>query len=336
MCVTAAENGDRLITLKNRAGTRLILTETGASVLSLVFHGTDIVLGWEDPEKYGTNPGSLGATIGRCANRIGGARFSLNGKEYQLVANNGPNNLHSGPNGWKLRRWEAVDVRETAATFRLDSPDGDQGFPGNMRVSVTYSLKENDEIRILYRAVSDADTLFNVTNHAYFNLNGHDAGSIQKHSLCIFADAYTPGDAGQIPTGEIAPVAGTPFDFRKERLIGERIDQPHPQLAAAGGYDHNYCLNGDGLRLAARLRGDRTGIVLTVSTDRPGVQLYTANSLRADGGKGGAVYGPRSAVCLETQCWPDAVHHGNFPSPVLKAGEEFVTETVWKLERSQA
>ena len=334
MSIAAAKDNASIHTLENRAGTRLVLTETGASVVSLVYRGTDIVLGWEDPEKYGTNPGSLGATIGRCANRIGGAHFSLNGKEYALAANNGPNNLHSGPNGWKLRRWEIVDEENTSLTFRLDSPDGDQGFPGKLSVTVTYALGEDDEIRILYRAISDADTLFNVTNHAYFNLNGHDAGSAMAHSLRVFADAYTPGDAEQIPTGEIAPVEGTPFDFQKERVIGDRIDQTHPQLDAAGGYDHNYCLNGDGLRPAARLRGDRTGIVLTVFTDRPGMQLYTANSLRADGGKDGAVYSPRSAVCLETQCWPDAIHHENFPTPILKAGEVFVTETVWRLEHS--
>ena len=328
------ENAFHLYTLENAAGTRLAVTDAGAAVVSLIYRGTDVVLGWGDGKKYAENPGCFGATVGRCANRIAFGSFSLNGTEYALARNDGPNNLHSGPDGWHCRRWETVETGEDYVTFYLDSPDGDQGFPGRVRIWVMYTLTPSDSVHILYKAVSDEDTILNVTNHTYFNLNGHDSGSAEGHTLRLYADAYTPSGPGLIPTGEIADVTGTPFDFRTEHAIGHDIECGHPQLVNAKGYDHNFCLSGAGLRPAALLRGEKTGITLEVSTDRPGVQLYTGNFLSGEEGKNGAHYPRRGGVCLETQCWPDAIHNDGFPSPVLPAGEEFRSETVWKLEKT--
>ena len=323
-----------LFRLKNAAGTELTLTDAGAAVVSLVYRGTDIVLGWGDPELYGENPGCFGATVGRCANRTAFGRFSLGGTEYCLAQNDGPNNLHSGPDGWHTRRWDVAEKGEDHVTFYLDSPDGDQGFPGRLQIWVMYTLTEADCVHITYTAIPDSDTIINVTNHAYFNLNGHDSGSIEGHALQLFADAYTPSGPGLIPTGQVEDVTLTPFDFRSAHTIGRDIRSNDPQLVNAGGYDHNYCLECMGMHCAAVLQGEKTGIMLTVETDRPGVQLYTGNFLSVDKGKGGAVYGPRCGICLETQNWPDAIHHADFPSPVLPAGETFRSETVWKLEKT--
>lgn len=317
-----------------RGDLRLTLTDIGASVQGLVFRGTDVVLGLEGPESYRENGSCLGTTVGRSANRIAGGCFALNGKDYPLAKNDGENNLHSGPNGWHTRQWETGEAGEDRVIFRLESPDGDQGFPGSLEASVTYTLSA-DAVMIEYKALSDADTVFNPTNHAYFNLNGHDSGDVLGHSLRLFADAYTPVGPGLIPTGEIVSVEGTPFDFRTPHSIGRDIGADHPQLRTAGGYDHNFCLNGSGLRPAAELAGDKTGITMTLLTDRPGVQLYTANFLSGERGKGGAVYGRWGGVCLETQCWPDAIHKPGFPSPVLRAGEVFHSLTVWRFRGAE-
>lgn len=324
-------NGCHTYEMENAAGTRLTVTDAGASAMGLVYRGTDILLGFEDPAAYLSNGAFLGATVGRSANRIGGARFSLNGKDYVLSANDGNNNLHSGPDGYESRVWETAETTERSVTFRLVSPDGDQGYPGRTEILASYELTGDDEIRLTYRAVSDADTLLNLTNHSYFNLNGQGSGSILGHVLRLNADRFTPADRGLIPTGEIAAVEGTPFDFRTAHPIGRDIEADHPRLLAGGGFDHNFCLNGGGFRQAAEVTGDRTGITLRVSTDRPGVQFYAGNSLGGQRGKLGSVYGQRAGLCLETQCWPDAVHHDDFPSPVLKAGEVFTSVTVWSL-----
>ena len=333
MIIRKCPDGAGLYALE-RGDLRLTLTDIGASVTDLVFQGTDVVLGWGEPGSYRENGVFLGTTVGRSANRIAGGRFSLNGADYTLGKNDGENNLHSGPDGWHTRRWAAEETGENSLAFRLDSPDGDQGFPGRVRISVTYTLGP-DEVSIEYRAHSDADTLLNPTNHTYFNLNGHGSGDVLGHSLRLCADAYTPAGPGLIPTGEIAPVEGTPFDFRAAHPIGRDIGADHPQLRAAGGYDHNFCLNGNGLRPAAELTGDRSGITLSLWTDRPGVQLYTGNFLAGERGKDGAVYGRRCGVCLETQCWPDAIHRPGFPSPVLRAGEEFRSLTVWRFRSAE-
>ncbi len=325
----------RFFSLENASGTRLTLTDAGAAVTSLLYRGVDVVLGWRDPGAYADNPSFFGCTVGRCANRMAGGAFDLNGRTCVLGRNDGINNLHSGPDGWHARRWETADVGEDHVTFYLDSPDGDQGFPGRVRVWVMYTLTAADKVHVFYKAVPEADTVLNLTNHSYFNLNGHDSGSVEGHVLQISADHFTPCGEGLIPTGEIAEVSGTPFDFRIAHPIGRDLHDADPQLLSAGGFDHNYCLSGIGLRTAAVLRGDKSGIVLELSTDRPGVQFYSGNSLRGETGKGGVSYSRHGAVCLETQCWPDAIHHENFPSPVAEAGREWTSETVWAFRREE-
>jgi len=320
--------------LENSSGTWMILTDAGAAVVCLFYRGVDVVLGWDTPAEYFPNPGSFGATVGRSANRIGGAGFTLNGKRFSLAKNDGENNLHSGPDGYHNRQWETGEVASDKAVFLLDSPDGDQGYPGHLRLSVTYTLADDDSVHIVYEGVSDADTVVNLTNHAYFNLNGHGSGSAMDHILRLNADAFTPVARGLIPTGELRGVEGTPFDFREAHPIGRDIAAADEQLALGGGYDHNFVLRGEGMRPAAELTGERTGITLTVETDRPGVQLYTGNFLRGARGKGGAVYDKRGAVCLETQFFPNAVNQSAFASPVVRAGERFRSETVWRLKKA--
>ena len=332
--VSSSEKTAHTYRLENKSGTWAILTDAGAAVVCLFYRGVDIVLGWDTAQEYFPNPGSFGATVGRSANRIGGAAFTLNGKRFELAKNDGENNLHSGPDGYHNRQWETKEVTSHKAVFCLDSPDGDQGYPGRLRVSVTYTLEDDDSLHILYEGVSDADTVVNLTNHTYFNLNRHGSGSAEGHLLKIEADAFTPVAPGLIPTGELRDVEGTPFDFRTPKPIGRDIGADDLQLKLGGGYDHNFAIRGEGLRPAAELTGDQTGITLAVETDRPGVQLYTGNFLRGETGKGGAVYGKRSAVCLETQFFPNAVNESAFASPVVKAGEPFRSETVWRLKKA--
>ncbi len=290
----------------------------------------DVLLGFDRLEDY-LDPGNgcLGALVGRYANRIGGASFDLNGVRYPLAANNGVNHLHGGIVGFHKRVWTAEAAGDDFVTLALDSPDGEEGYPGDLAVRVTYRLAE-DGLAIEYRARAEQDTLCNLTNHAYFNLSGHDSGPVTDQTIQIFAGRYTPTDAGSIPTGEIAPVDGTPMDLRQPLPIGTHWDDGFQQLIFAGGYDHNWVLDGaDGsLRPAARAASPETGIALEVLTTLPGVQFYTANSL--DGcpaGKGGTPYSRRWGFCLETQLFPDSPHHPNFPSAVLRAGEVWAHTT---------
>ena len=324
-----------LYTLENTSGTRLVLTDVGAAAVSLVFRGTDILLGWDDPARYFDGDGCEGATVGRVANRTAGARFTINGKEYRLAKNDGENNLHSGPDGWHRRLWRTAGTDGEQVTFFLDSSDGDQGFPGHVQVSVSYTLTEDDEVRLDCTAETDADTPINLTNHAYFNLNGHGSGDVLGHRLRIFADCFTPLTAALIPTGEICSVEGTPFDFREERAVGERIGDADPRLVSAGGYDLSYPVRGEGLRPAAELTGERSGLRLTVLTDEPAVQLYTGNFLSGERGKGGAVYGRRGGLCLETQDFPNAVNEPRFPTVILSPGRVWRRRTVWRLSQTR-
>ena len=320
-----------LYTLENSAGTRLALTDFGASVVSLVYRDTDVVLGWSSAGDYLKNAGTgMGATVGRNANRIGGAAFSVDGIAYVLAKNDGENNLHSGPDGYHTRFWQVKQVEEDNIVFFLDSPDGDQGFPGHLQLWVTYILTENDEVHILYRGETDRATPVNITNHTYFNLNGHGSGSVLDHTLELFAGRLTPSGPDLIPTGEICGVEGTPFDFRRPHAIGRDIGAEDPLLTNARGYDHNFIVEGDGLRPGAILRGDRSGIRLEVLTDAPAIQLYTANFLAGEAGKGGAVYAARTGVCLETQFCPNAVNVRAFASPIVRPGMEYRSETVWR------
>ena len=293
----------------------------------------DIVLGCETLEDYEKQDKYLGALVGRVANRIGGAAFELNGKSYPLAANSGPNCLHGGVRGFNQAVWQAREVDGSLVLTHV-SPDGDEGFPGALEVRVTYSLTADGVLMLDYWAKSDADTLCNLTNHSYFNLLGHRAGTLAGQSVQILADAITETDGDSTPTGTLLPVEGTPFDLRRPRDFLAGLAMDHPQLALGNGYDHNFALHSDPvspLALAARVTGG--GLVLECLTTQPGLQLYTANYLDGTPGKDGAAYGPRSAFCLEAQGWPDAVHHGNFPSLVLRAGELYRHRTVYRVEK---
>ena len=292
----------------------------------------DIVLGFDQLDGYLKDHPFFGAIIGRYGNRIGKAQFTLDGKTYKLAANNGPNNLHGGTKGFDKVLWTVEPIGNNGLAFTRTSPDGEEGFPGNLRTRVTYTLTDKNELIVEYHATTDKATPVNLTQHSYFNLAGQASGDILGHELMINADRYTPVDDTLIPTGELAPVEGTPFDFRKPTAIGARINDANPQLKAGLGYDHNWVLNrkGTGLELAARVREPKTGRTLEITTTEPGIQFYAGNFL--DGklaGKGGAVYRHRTGFCLETQHYPDSPNHPKFPSTILKPGQEYRTRTVF-------
>lgn len=291
----------------------------------------DVLLGYDTLDEYRTQRGCLGALVGRVANRIAGASFTLNGREYQLAANKAPNHCHGGVEGFHKKVWTVEDLSENAVTLSLFSPDGEEGYPGNLRVWVQYSLQEG-ALEIDYLARTDADTLCNLTSHAYFNLSGQGSGSVEGQYIQLMAGCYTPTGPGSIPTGEIAPVEGTPMDLRNIGPIGAHIDDPFGELTMAGGYDQNWCVDDwDGsIFPAARAWSPDTGILMETWTTLPGVQFYTANSLSDRAGKGGARYGKRGGFCLETQLFPDAPHHPNFPSALLSPGEDSYTKTIYR------
>lgn len=299
----------------------------------------DVVLGFDALADYEAQSQFIGATVGRYANRIGGARFSLGGEEFLLPANDGPNHLHGGPAGFDRRVWTVEELAADRAVLGLVSPGGEAGYPGTLRVKVTFAL-EDGGLSIRYEAVSDADTVCSLTNHSYFNLGGHDSGPVLDQEVMLCADRYTPTGGDSIPLGELEAVAGTPMDLRAMTPIGGRIDADFRQLRLAGGYDHNWAVRGvpGTLRPAARAFCPDTGIGLDVETTLPGVQFYTANHLAGlPAGKGGAVYGRRHAFCLETQFYPDAPNRPAFPSPVLRAGEKYDHTTryvFWTEERA--
>ena len=292
---------------------------------------TDIVLGYDTLEEYLTGGCYFGATVGRVANRIAGGRFELNGKSYSLPINDGNNHHHGGPFGFSHRVWDIRSVSSDSVTLSLDSCDGDQGYPGNMRVTAEYTLRENALV-VHHTATTDADTLCSLTNHSYFNLSGHDTGSVLDQNILLFAHEYTPSNAEGIPFGTIEPVENTPMDLRELLPIGTHIHDHYQQLIQAGGYDHNYVVNGlsGSLRSAAMALSDLTGISMQVETTMPGIHFYTANYIRkGHTGKGGCKYGPRHGFCLETQFYPDSIHHSSFPSPVLKAGSKYDHTTIF-------
>lgn len=319
-----------LYTLRNRQGMELAVTDLGAALVALrVPDGeglpVDVVLGYDSAGGYEAGGYFFGAIVGRCANRIGGAAFSLNGRDYQLARNDGGNSLHSGPDCYHLRFCDVVETGESHIALALHSPDGDQGYPAAVDIRVTYTLTEENGVQLHYEAVPQGDTLINLTSHSYFNLNGHGSGPITGHRLWLDAAHFTPADAASVPTGEILPVAGTPMDFRQEKTVGRDIGADYRPLVLGNGYDHNWCIaNGGQLRKFARLTGERSGITMEMYTDRPGVQVYTANFVAQEPGKDGAVYDRRHGICFETQCYPDAIHHDGFPSPVCRGG------TVWR------
>lgn len=324
------------ITLKNGDMACRIITYGGA-VRSLTVpdrDGTpvDVALGFDTLEAYRTQDKYMGAIVGRYANRIGGARFTLNGVEYPLYANDGPNSLHGGRVGFDKKVWTVERLAADSVTLSLISPDGEEGYPGTLRVEATYALRDG-ELLLWYQASCDKDTPCSLTNHTYFNLSGHDSGSVEGQYIKLYASRYTPTAPGSIPTGEIAPVDGTPMDLRTAQPIGARIGDPFEQLTLAGGYDHNWVIDGwdRALRPAALAWSPETGISMEVSTTLPGVQFYTGNYL--DGcpvGKGGAVYAARCGFCLETQFFPDTPNQPSFPSCVLRAGEDYNSRTVYR------
>ena len=315
-------------TLENEFLTAEVLT-CGAALRRLVFGGVDVVLGYDTLPEYERNDGCFGATVGRVCNRIGGASFILNGRTYPLAKNDGENHLHGGARGFDKRIWAAESLPDGVRLRRL-SPNGEEGYPGTLAVSVTYRLV-GASLRIEYEAESNADTLCSLTNHSYFNLNG--GGTAMGHTLTLAAETYLETSPGCLPTGRALPVAGTPFDFRAPKAIGRDIDAPEEQLRLVHGYDHHFCADGTGLRRAAVLQGDSSGITMTLDTTSPGVQLYTANWLSRRDGKNGAVYEPRCAVCLEPQFPPDAVHHTDFPQPLLRKGEVYRHCTVYTFSK---
>ncbi len=294
---------------------------------------TDVVLGRDSLEDYLHNDGYLGALIGRHANRIAKGEFTLNGETYHVGVNEGKNSLHGGHIGFDKRVWTAQEAgtdAEPSLILTLTSPDGEEGFPGTVNVTVTYTVTADNALKINYRAVSDADTVFNMTNHSYFNLAGHDSGVIDNQTLQINSGFYTPNDDECMPTGEVLSVAGTPFDFRAPKPIGQDINADFDQVRAVGGFDHNFAIEGRGYRLAAVAECMENGIKMEVRTNKPAMQLYTSNGLKEGTYKDGAHYGAHQAFCLETQYFPNAMAHSHYPSPILRKGEEYNFTTEYK------
>lgn len=338
---TSVVNGDStdLYVLTNANGVEMTLTNYGARIVSVMVPDRDgnlqdVVLGYDNIDDYVNTDNNFGATIGRYGNRIANGVITVEGVEYQLPQNNYGHTLHGGPEGYDRQVFEAEQLDNQTVVFTYLSEDGEAGFPGNLNVKVTMTLTDDNAIDIQYEAQTDKETVVNLTNHSYFNLSGDANNTILDHQLMINADAFTPVDDTFMTTGEIASVEGTPMDFRVPTPVGERIDQyEYDQLKNGDGYDHNWVLNtnGDISQVAATVYSPATGIQLEVYTDEPGVQVYTGNFL--DGtltGKNGAVYNKRTAICLETQKFPDSPNKSDWPSPYLKPGEQYTSRCIYK------
>jgi aldose 1-epimerase len=325
-------------TLTNNHGVEVKITNFGGTIISLLApdkngNSGDVVLGFDNLDDYLAKSPYFGCLVGRYANRIGQATFSLNGVEYPLAANNGANHLHGGLKGFDKVVWQAeplTDDQSVGLKLSYFSPDGEEGYPGNLTVTVVYTLTNTNALRLDYHATTDQTTVINLTNHAYFNLAG--SGDILDHTMMINASATTPVSSALIPTGELAPLAGSPLDFSTSTRIGDRINQDDEQLTFAGGYDHNYVLNaaGDLSILTARVIEPTTGRVMEVYTTKPGIQFYSGNFLTPITGKGGQSYGKRCGFCLETQYYPDSPNQPNFPSAVLEPGETYQHTTIYQ------
>ena len=316
-------------TLTNEKGLRAEVLDYGVTIRSLVVpdkcgNPVDVVLGYDTLEEYVADDCYYGATIGRFANRIKGASFQLNGKTYDLYANNGKNHLHGGKRGFDRYVWESRQVGDTVEFCRV-SADGEEGYPGNLSIRVAVGWKDNS-LTITYEATTDQDTILNVTNHSYFNLNGAGNGDVNQHIMQIHADQYTLNSEDCTPTGEIVPVDGSAMDFRTPKTIGRDADNEEPCVKYFGGYDSNFVISG---HPAATTVGDQTGITMITDTDQPGVQLYTANDMTGRKGKDGKIYSRRGAFCLETQHYPDCIHQPQWPTCILRAGESFRSFTTY-------
>ncbi len=327
-----------MIHLTNKSGASVMLTERGAGIVSIVVpdrNGVmgDVVLGYRDEESYLADGPCAGKIPGRFANRIDGGRFTLDGKEYQLVKNNPGYQLHGGPDGFSNRLWKASRISDTEVVLTLDSPDGDQGYPGNMHVEATYTWSDDNSLTLSIKATTDAPTIINLTNHTYWNLDGEDSGSILDHVLKLNASRWLATSEALIPTGELAPVEGTPMDFRTAKPIGRDIKADFPALKYGKGYDNCWVLDGaPGLKIAAELSSAVSGRRLEIWTDQPAAQVYTGNWL--DGSplsKSGRPYRDYDGVAIECQGFPDAPHHPDFPSCVLRPGETYSRTIIFKL-----
>ena len=326
-----------LFSLENKNGVKAEVTNFGAILVNLFVpdkNGNleDVVLGFDDVTGYEVNPSYFGSVIAPSANRIGGASFELNGETYLLKKNNGENNLHSDDElGSHKRVWDFTEDNDSV-TFILKNTDGELGFPGNKEFKVTYSLDEENGLKIQYEVTSDKDTIINPTNHSYFNLKGHKEGNIEDHTIVLSASNYTPADAASIPYGEIVTVEGTPMDLREEIVIGDQIDTDFDQLNFAVGFDHNWVTDNytGEVRKIATVKAPGEIRTMEVYTDLPGVQFYAGNFIDPQDGKNGAFYGKRSGLCLETQCYPDSIHKANFPSVVYGPGKAYASTTIYK------
>lgn len=338
---TAQGEEATLYTVTNRNGMKVSFTDYGANIVSIIVpdskgNAVDVNLGFDNITGYEENAPGFGSFIGRNSNRIGGAKFELNGKVYELDKNDGVNNLHGGFKGYNKFMYETEvyeDEEIASVEFSRLSPHMEQGFPGNLDLTVTYSLTETNELVIEYLAVSDRDTIVNLTNHSYFNLSGHNSGSILDHKIWMKANQFTPTAPDLIPTGELRDVTGTPMDFRTLKPIGQDINADFEPLVVAGGYDHNYVLDISGCEVekVAELVDEKSGRRMEVFTDLPGLQLYTGNMLfPVKNSKDGAVYNKRDGVCFETQYFPNSCNITSFPSCVLKAGKEYDSVTIYK------
>ncbi len=339
---TQGGQGVEIFTMTNEHGLRVRFLSLGGVITEIdvpdrAGRPDDIVLGLNNLQEYETLPGHFGAITGRYANRIGGAQFTLGGQTYHLIANNGPNTLHGGPNALDRQVWTVTPLTVpdgVAATLSYVSPDGDQNFPGTLTTHVTYTLTNDDVLQIAYVASTDKDTVINFTNHSYFNLAGNGSGSVADQLLLVNADRYTPTGPDQIPTGDIAPVEGTPLDFRQMMPIGARLHSAFKQMVYAHGYDHNFVLNkgpGDGVTFAARAYDPRTGRVIDCFTTEPGVQVYTSNGMNGSVvGSSGTTYRQTEGFTLETQHFPDSPNKPNFPTTELKPGQDFRSTTIFR------
>ncbi|MCL2128429.1 MAG: galactose mutarotase [Treponema sp.] len=322
-------------TLRNNNGMETTLLNLGATLTSITVPGpegerVELTLGYENPEGYIGDKMYFGSTPGRFANRIGGGRFSLNGREYNLSLNNGENHLHGGTDGFAQKFWD-ISREGDRVVFSYTSPDGENGYPGALTARTAYSLNNDNELSIEYTAESDKDTILNLTNHAYFKLNP-TADDILDHELCLEADSFVVTDKENIPTGEIRPTEGSPLDMSAARRLRDIVACDYDVIRNAGGIDSCFVIKGEGFRRAAVLTEPESGRALEVLTDLPGIQVYTGHLITAGTiGRGGQIYGPFSGVCLEAQRFPDAPNHPSFPSAVLKAGEAFSARIVYKL-----
>lgn len=323
-------------TLDNEKGLVAEVINYGGIVTSLRVkdkngESCDVVLGRASLDEYLENDGYIGAAIGRHANRIAKGEFELGGEKFHVGINEGKNSLHGGVKGFDKKVWSVTEApNENAIILSCISVDGEEGFPGNLSVAIKYSVTDDNALRIEYRATTDKETLCNLTNHSYFNLSGHESGTIYDQVLQINSEFYTPNDSECMPTGEVLSVAGTPFDFRAPKPIGQDINADFPQVQAVGGFDHNFAIKGRGLRLAARASSEKTGITMEMYTDQPSMQLYTANALPEGVHKGEVDYPVHGAFCLEAQVFPNAMSHSHYPGPVLRKGHTYRQITEYK------